>query len=99
MKEINKKITPLSVVSLAAVLIPWTILYVRTYEFALLSPWVEIIIGIYCGLILLLFAFVLYVYAGKKQRDILAALAVTIHGIYALGTLVLVGISLPNWLS
>lgn len=95
----NKKITPLSAVSLVTVLIPWTILYVRTYEFALRSPWAEIIIGIYCGVILLLFAFSLFVYAGKKHKDILAALAVTIHGIYALGTLVVVGINIPNWLS
>lgn len=93
----KKKISAMSVISLMTVLLPWTILYVRTYDFALVSPWAEIIIGIYSLLILCFFAFSAFVYFGKKRKDVIAALALMVNGIYAVGTVVLVGVSIPGW--
>ena len=46
-----KKITPASVAALLLAFVPWTILLVRTHEWALKSPAAEITIGIYLSLI------------------------------------------------
>lgn len=97
MEQNNKKITAISVISLLTVLLPWTILYVRTYDFALKSPWAEIVIGIYSLLILVFFGFSAFVYFGIKRKNAMTALAVAINGIYAVGTIALVGISIPGW--
>ncbi|MBU5592982.1 hypothetical protein KQI89_14620 [Clostridium sp. MSJ-4] len=94
----NKKITPLSVISFILIFIPWTIVFIRQNSWALESPVAEITIAIYSIFIIAAFIFSLVLYAKKKQRDILASIAVIVNGIYAAGASLFICISIPNWI-
>ena len=93
-----KKITPASVVALLLAFVPWTILLVRTHEWALKSPAAEITIGIYSVEIILAFLYCLILYTKKRHKDVLASIGLVANGLYAAGILGLIGINIPGWL-
>lgn len=93
-----KKITPLSVINFLLIFVPWTILPLRQNKFALEAPYAEIIIGIYSLFILAAFIFSLLLYTKKKMRDILSSIALIVNGIYAVGVVGIICISIPNWI-
>ena len=63
--DCHEKITPASVVAFLLAFVPWTILLVRTQEWALKSPAAEITIGIYSVEIMLAFLYCLILYTKK----------------------------------
>jgi len=67
--------------------LPWTILWVRTFDFALESPMAERIIGAYLGLIAIGFIISLIAYVKKEGRPGLLTGALLINGIYFIGSL------------
>lgn len=93
-----KQIKPLSVLNFILAFVPWTILILRQYDFALQSPAAELIIAAYCVYIAAAFVFSLILYAKKKMRDVLCGIALVLNGIYLAGTAVLVCMSLPKLL-
>lgn len=93
-----KQVRPLSVLNLILTFVPWTILILRQYDFALQSPGAEIIIAIYCVYIAAAFAFSLYLYKKKNMRDVLSGIALVLNSIYLAGVLVLVCMSIPSWI-
>ena len=93
-----KQIRPLSVFNFILILVPWTILILRQYDFALQSPTAEIIIAAYCVFIAAAFTFSVTMYAKKKMRDVLSSIALVVNSIYLAGVVGLVCISLPGWL-
>ena len=78
--------------------VPWTILLVRTQEWALKSPAAEITIGIYSVEIMLAFLYCLILYTKKRHKDVLASIGLVANGLYAVGILGLIGINIPGWL-
>ena len=93
-----KKITPASVVALLLAFVPWTILLVRTHEWALKSPAAEITIGIYSVEIILAFLYCLILYTKKNHKDAMTSIGLVVNGLYAAGVLGIVGISIHGWL-
>ena len=77
---------------------PWTILLVRTHEWALKSPAAEITIGIYSVEIILAFLYCLILYTKKNHKDAMTSIGLVVNGLYAAGVLGIVGISIPGWL-
>jgi hypothetical protein len=93
-----KQIRPLSVLNLILTFVPWTILILRQYDFALQSPAAEIIITVYCIYIAGAFAFSLYLHTKKNMRDILSGIALILNSIYLAGALVMICMSIPSWI-
>lgn len=93
-----KKITPSSVAAFLLAFVPWTILLVRTQEWALKSPAAEITIGIYSVEIILAFLYCLILYTKKNHKDAMTSIGLVVNGLYAAGVLGIVGISIPGWL-
>ena len=93
-----KKITPASVVAFLLAFVPWTILLIRTQEWALKSPAAEITIGIYCVEIILAFLYCLILYTKTHHKVALASIGLVVNGLYAAGVLGLIGINMPGWL-
>lgn len=92
-----KKITPASIVAFLLAFVPWTILLIRTQEWALKSPAAEITIGIYSVEIILAFLYCLILYTKKNHKDVLASIGLVANGLYAAGVIGLMGISISGW--
>lgn len=75
----------LSLTAVAALMlvIPWTILPLRTMDWALKSPAAEIIIGAYGAFMILCGIYAIAVYASGRARNTLMKVCVVIEGIYA----------------
>lgn len=78
----NKKLT---VISLIMILIPWTIFPIRTYEWALKSPTVEIMISVYAAFMIFSGIFTIYAYTKGKVKNNLMKVCTVINGLYAVG--------------
>ena len=83
--DCHEKITPASVAAFLLAFVPWTILLVRTQEWALKSPAAEITIGIYSVEIMLAFLYCLILYTKKRHKDVLASIGLVANGLYAWG--------------
>lgn len=92
-----KKITLLSVINFILIFVPWSIIYLRQYEFALESPNAEMIIACYSIFIIASFIFSLVLYTYKKKRDVLSSIALIINGVYTAGVIGIIGMSISSW--
>lgn len=92
-----KKISFLSFINFILIFVPWSIIYLRQYEFALESPNAEMIIAGYSIFIIASFIFSLVLYTYKKKRDVLSSIALFINGVYTAGVIGIIGMSITSW--
>lgn len=85
MKNNTLKQTILTAVCFVMLFLPWTILPLRTFPWALESPGAEIIISCYAAFMIFSGIFTAVVYAKAKVQHTLMKLCLVFNGIYALG--------------
>ena len=78
----NKLLTAVSAVML---LVPWTILPLRTFDWALESPVAEIMIACYAAFMIFSGVFTIISYVKAKVQNNLMKVCLIINGIYAVG--------------
>lgn len=82
-KMVKDKIV--TVICTLMVFFPWTILPLRTYDWALESPVAEIMICSYAAVMILGGIFTILFYAKAKVRNSLMKICVIVNGLYAAG--------------
>lgn len=87
----KEKVT--TAISLITCFIPWSILYLRTFSWALESPAAEISIIGYCLLMIAGGVFAIAAYKKRIARGTLMQICVAVNGIYAAA-----GIALLCWM-
>lgn len=89
----NKIITAVSTIM---IFVPWTILPLRTFDWALESPVAEIMIYSYAAFMIFsgIFTAVSYFKAGVKNK--LMQICTVINGIYAAGAVAIIGMSISG---
>ena len=85
MKNNNLKQTVLTAVCIIMLFLPWTILPLRSFPWALESPTAAIMISCYAAFMVFSGVFTAVVYAKGKIQHTLMKICVVINGIYALG--------------
>lgn len=78
----NKILTAVSTIML---FIPWTILPLRTFDWALESPAAEIMIACYAAFMIFSGVFTIISYVKAKAQSNLMKVCLIINGIYAVG--------------
>lgn len=78
----NKVITAISTIML---FIPWTILYLRTFDWALESPVAQIMISCYAAFMIFSGLFTILFYVKEKVKNKWMQVCAVINGIYAVG--------------
>lgn len=69
--------------------VPWTILYLRSFSWALESPAAEIMISCYCIFMIFSGLFTILAYFGGKAQNALMKICLVVNGIYAMGGVML----------
>ena len=88
MKKNNAKNTVFTILCTLMIFIPWTILLLRRFPWALESPVAEIMISCYAACMIISGIFTAVVYFKLKIQHTLMKLCVVINGIYALGGII-----------
>lgn len=88
MKNNNKKNTILTMLCTLMLFIPWTILPLRSFQWALESPVAEIMISCYAAFMIFSGIFTAVLYAKLKIQHNLMKICVGLNGIYALGGII-----------
>lgn len=89
----NKILTAISTIML---FIPWTILPLRSFDWALESPVAEIMIFSYAAFMIFSGIFSILVYTKSKVKSKLMQVCVAINSIYAVGAIAIVAMSIPG---
>ena len=89
----NKILTAISTIML---FIPWTILPLRSFDWALESPVAEIMIFSYAAFMIFSGIFSIIVYTKGKVKSKLMQVCVAINSIYAVGAIAIVAMSIPG---
>lgn len=89
----NKILTAISTIML---FIPWTILPLRSFDWALKSPAAEIMILSYAAFMIFSGIFSILVYTKGKVKSKLMQVCVAINSIYAVGAIAIVAMSIPG---
>lgn len=76
--------------------IPWTILPLRSFDWALESPVAEIMIFSYAAFMIFSGIFSILVYTKGKVKSKLMQVCVAINSIYAVGAIAIVAMSIPG---
>ncbi len=80
----------LTTVSTLMIFVPWTILPLRTFDWALESPASEIMISCYAGFMIFGGLFTILSYMKAKVQNNLMKVCLVIHGLYLAGGIVAV---------
>ena len=88
MKNNNTKTTVFTILCTLMLFIPWTILPLRSFPWALESPVAEIMISCYAAFMIISGIFTAIVYFKLKIQHTLMKLSVVINGLYALGGII-----------
>ena len=88
MKNNNTKTTIFTILCTLMIFIPWTILLLRRFPWALESPVAEIMISCYAAYMIISGIFTAVIYFKLKIQNALMKLCVVINGIYALGGII-----------
>ena len=78
----NKILTTISTIML---FIPWTILPLRTFDWALESPVAEIMISCYAAFMIFSAVFTIISYVKEKVQNNLMKVCLVVNGLYAVG--------------
>lgn len=89
----NKVLTAVSVVML---FVPWTILILRRFDWALESPAAEIMIYSYAAFMVFSGIFSILVYTKGKVKSKLMQVCVAINSIYAVGAIGIICMTIPG---
>ena len=89
----NKVLTAVSVIML---FVPWTILPLRTFGWALESPAAEILIYSYAAFMIFSGIFSILVYTKGKVKSKLMQVCVAINSIYAVGAIGIICMTIPG---
>lgn len=73
----------LNAVSVLMMLVPWTILPLRSFEWALESPVAEIMISCYAAFMIFSGIFTIYIYVKRNMRNNLMKVCLIVNGLYA----------------
>lgn len=92
----NKMFTSISAIML---FIPWTILPLRTFDWALKSPAAEIMIYSYAAFMIFSGIFSILAYTKGKVKTKLMQVCVAINSIYAGGAIVIIAMSIMTRIS
>ena len=84
----NKLLTAVSAVML---LVPWTILPLRTFDWALESPVAEIMIACYSAFMIFSGVFTIISYVKAKAQNNLMKVCLTVNSLYAVAGVVFLG--------
>ena len=83
-------------ISTIMLFIPWTILPLRRFDWALESPVAEIMIFSYAAFMIFSGIFSILVYTKGKVKSKLMQVCVAINSIYAVGAIAIVAMSIPG---
>lgn len=90
----NKILTTISTIML---FVPWTILPLRTFDWALESPVAEIMIACYAAFMIFSGVFTIISYVKTKAQNNLMKVCLVVNSLYAIGGVVALGmIVLPK---
>ena len=89
----NKILTAISTIML---FIPWTILPLRSFDWALKSPAAEIMILSYAAFMIFSGIFSILAYTKGKVKSKIMQVCVAINSIYAVGAIAIVAMSIPG---
>ena len=93
----KKKI--LTIISTVTVFVPWTILLLRTNEWALESPTAEIMITSYAIFMIISGLFTLFSYTKGKAQNNLMKISLVVNSLYAVVGVAIIGMMvIPNML-
>ena len=84
----NKILTAVSTIML---FVPWTILPLRTFDWALESPVAEIMIACYAAFMIFSGVFTIISYIKAKAQSNLMKVCLVVNSLYAVGGIVFVG--------
>ncbi len=76
--------------------IPWTILPLRTFDWALESPAAEIMIACYAVFMVFSGIFTIISYAGAKLRDNLMKFCLVVNSLYAMAGIMFLGMMIHS---
>ena len=89
----------LTLVSTVLMLVPWTLLVLRRFDWALQAPVAEILIGSYAAFMIFSGIFTFLVYKKAKIQNALMTLCLVVNSLYAVGGLAAFGMMLlPRFL-
>ena len=75
--------------------VPWTILFLRTFEWALESPTAEILIFTYAAFMIFSGVFSILIYAIGKVKNKWMQICTVINSIYAVGAIAILFMAIP----
>ena len=88
----NKIYTAIATIML---FVPWTILFLRTFEWALESPTAEILIFTYAAFMIFSGVFSILIYAIGKVKNKWMQICTAINSIYAVGAIAILFMAIP----
>ncbi len=86
-------------VSTLMLFVPWTILPLRTFDWALQSPVAEIIVYSYAAFMIFSGVFSILAYTKSKVKNKWMQVCTIINGIYAVGAVAILAMGVPGLLS
>ena len=89
----------LAAVSVIMLFVPWTILPLRSFGWALESPAAEIMIFSYAAFMIFSGIFSVLVYTKGRVKSKLMQVCVTINSIYAVGAAVIIGLAVSGFIN
>lgn len=89
----NKILTAISIIML---LVPWTILPLRSFGWALESPVAEIMVYSYAAFMIFSGAFSILAYTKGKAKSKLMQVCVAVNSIYAVGAIAIICMTIPG---
>ncbi len=90
------KNTILTAISTIMLFVPWTILPLRSFDWALKSPVAEIMIYSYAAFMIFSGIFSILVYTKGKVKSKLMQICVVINNIYAIGAIAIIAMSIAT---
>lgn len=92
----NKILTAISTIML---FVPWTILLLRSFDWALESPVAEIMIYSYAAFMIFSGIFSILAYTKGKVKSKLMQICVAINNIYAVGAIAIICMTIPGFVN
>lgn len=90
------KNTILTAISTIMLFVPWTILPLRSFDWALKSPVAEIMIYSYAAFMIFSGIFSILIYTKGKVKSKLMQICVVINNIYAIGAIAIIAMSIAT---
>lgn len=83
-------------ISTITLFFPWTILFLRTFDWALKSPTAEILIYSYAAAMILSGIFAIAAYTKGGVRNMWMQICMVVNGLYAVGAAALLLMAIPR---